>query len=1101
MKGTIVKSTGVEEQNKLIEYQSFSLENIKSPALMLHYNGKILKANQEANYWLGLSPKELAGMSISDISIDANELILEEIHSLPAGKSITRQIGLAKVTFFPTSYAGSYAILALASIKDPDWIAASTLRIEEENRLSKLSPKGKNVSRPNIHPSPDPTTQLLLGELAILAVKDLPISGFLDKASKLIGRKLGFDLVYIEQIAHSLDEVGPHVPVNHGGNTELWNRFQLILELTNQSVLHNKSHMLMTHSSVEDLIGSQLNDKEQIPDFILTIPLFHQKEIIGVLGLLSFEKKEKVPELELAALTIADTLATLISRYRKQSEEALHQIRIGQLAEQQNQACWSVSQDGTVTYFNQPFIQAVIGKGASFGTKISYPRAKGIITQKGFSDWEEEYKKAFAGEKVVFEWQSAGPQGQLFLWEITLSPIQDPQTKKMEVLGFAVDHTEKQRQLADLRSYRNQYLELIDAFDDVYFQADRSGTITSISSAIKKITGIGPEEIVGTNLTEYLASKGNFFRELVRLRDGNLVSGVELNIRTRGGKEIWFTCNLKPVHSDWHEWIGFEGIARDNSAYKKASENEALSTAVASEALKVKDRFLANVSHEIRTPLNGIIGMVELLRDTHLTTQQAEYLEIVNKSGESLVHVLNQLIDLSSAETGKIVLDKKAVVISEILQGMYRLYDDQAKLKSIRFSIELAPDLPRCILSDENRIYQLVNNLVSNAFKFTISGEIKVKARLDNGLEAPSVVLEVSDTGSGLSSRDQLAVRQLFETQHAEYTFQSTKGGIGLLTSKVIAEALRGELGFVTVPGQGSAFWVKFPFQVLDQELISHTPKSAKPHHFDLYTPEILLVDDNAVNLKVAYEILNKSGCKVDVATNGEEAVEKTKTGFYHVILMDIQMPVMDGVTATQIIKNLDLDYNPAIVAMTAYCLKEDKKRFVEVGMDDFIPKPISGDRILSKVKYWTEKSLANFRYTNPVESVVKQPALVSRKSKLATVFDFEVLRQLVKHVGEDILMSSLEEFGTESSRLLEEMETANSQMDVALLKSHAHTIKGNAATFGVSRMSNIARQIENDLKTDNIAGLTENLVQLREAASQFLDTYNLLNKDHEWKN
>ena len=1102
MKGTDTKSAVGENQNNLIEYQSFSLENIKSPALMLNYNGKIIKANQESGYWLRSNPKELVGLSISEISTDTTDLILEEIHSLPVGKSLIRQIGLAKVSFFPTSYAGSYAILALASIKDPDWIAASTSRVAEEKLNSKPALKETIPFRPHAPHSPtNIATQMLIGELAGLSLNDLPIGQFLDKACRKICQKLEVDLVYVEQIAQTLEEATGQGPVNHSGKVELWKHFQSILELTNQSVLHNRAHLLMTHKQIEELLGSAEKGKEQMPDFILTIPLFHQKEIIGVMGLLCFDNQETVAELEFAALNVADTLATIIGRYRKQSSEAMHHIRIAQLAEQQAQVCWSVAADGTVSYFNQPFIQAVIGKGASFGTKISYPRAKGIITQKGFSDWEEEYGKAFAGDKVVFDWQSMGSNGQLFCWEITLSPIQDPHSGVMEVLGFATDQTEKQRQLADLRSTRNQYLELIDAFEDVYFQADRSGVITSISSAIQKLTGMEPAEIVGTNLTEFLDRKGNFFRELVQLRDGNLVSGVELRLKTLAGKDIWFTCNLKPVHSDWNEWIGFEGIARDNSAYKKASEKEVISSALASDALKIKDRFLANVSHEIRTPLNGIIGMVELLRDTHLTTQQAEYLEVVNKSGESLVHVLNQLIDLSSSETGKIVLDKKALVLRDALYGIHRLYEEQAKLKNLQFSIELSTDLPQCILSDENRIYQLVNNLVSNAFKFTISGEIKIKARLEDRFGLQSVVLEVSDTGSGLSSVDQTAIAQLFGSHHPEYTFQSTKGGIGLITAKVVADALLGELGFVTVPGEGSSFWVKFPFQTVNQESVSLIPKSNKPHHFDLYIPEILLVDDNAVNLKVAYEILNKSGCKVDVATNGEEAVEKTKSGFYHVILMDIQMPVMDGVTATQIIKNLDLDYNPAIIAMTAYCLKEDKKRFVEVGMDDFIPKPISGDKILSKVKYWTEKSLANFKYVNPFEATLKRTNLVSRTSKLATVFDFEVLKQLLKHVGEDILMSSLEEFGAETSRLVREMEDAKSVSDFALIKSHAHTIKGNAATFGVNRMSNIARQMENDLKTDNIAALTENLVQLGEATAQFQDMYNLLHKDHEWKN
>jgi hypothetical protein len=237
----------------------------------------------------------------------------------------------------------------------------------------------------------------------------------------------------------------------------------------------------------------------------------------------------------------------------------------------------------------------------------------------------------------------------------------------------------------------------------------------------------------------------------------------------------------------------------------------------------------------------------------------------------------------------------------------------------------------------------------------------------------------------------------------------------------------------------------------------------------------------------------------VEIATNGEEAVEKAKSGFYHVILMDIQMPVMDGVTATQIIKNLDLDYLPSIVAMTAYCLKEDKRRFVEAGMDDFIAKPISGDKILSKVKYWTEKSYFNIRPDSEIR--VHRPALVTQKSELQKVFDFEVLKSLLKHLGEEILLDSIEEFAKETESMVVEMNAATVINDLGTLKSHAHTLKGNAGTFGVFHLSELARDLEIEIKTNKIAAVEEKMILISEAAKHFLSTYNLLNKNHEWKN
>jgi len=245
-----------------------------------------------------------------------------------------------------------------------------------------------------------------------------------------------------------------------------------------------------------------------------------------------------------------------------------------------------------------------------------------------------------------------------------------------------------------------------------------------------------------------------------------------------------------------------------------------------------------------------------------------------------------------------------------------------------------------------------------------------------------------------------------------------------------------------------------------------------------------------------------KYGCQVGVATNGEEAVDKIKSTFYHVVLMDIQMPVMDGVTATNIIKGLDLDWCPPIIAMTAYCLKEDKMRFVEAGMDDFIAKPISADKILSKVKYWTEKSFgASRRNLEITDDLVPEVKHLTIRGELESIFDFEALKGLYKHLGEDILLDSIHEFAMETSKLLEEMDTALLMKDYETLKRHSHTLKGNAGTFGVNQLSAIAKEIEFDLKNNKLATLSSQIEKLRDSANQFLKSYNLLNKSHEWKN
>jgi len=1103
---TISVSNPIEAQATGADSQNFSLEKIKSPAFLLDLKGLVFKSNKEAQNWLHKPLKDVKGKAIFEIFPELNEHILQEINRLYPGKSLIRDLKEVRLSFFPTQFNSSAAILLLASVKDPKWIGEFTEKLNSEKRkegLQKISKtKLKSLATDWKMETKELNAQLLLGELAQLSIQEPNAIEFLDLAVGLISKRLDLELVYVEQVAPSLGAIDDIGEPSWAGSKKHIENYRTISDWVNPIVLDSKTQLYLHDNEILEHINIMPGEKEdKKPTSLLSLPLNFQGDAIGILGLISFSEKGKQADFEYYGLLIADLLAGILNKYRVQKQETIQNARLQKIAEHRGAACWSVSSNGTVTFFNQSFIDSVVKKGGGFGTKLTYPNHKEGKTKIGFSDWEEEYNKAFEGRKVEFECQTLDSKGNIFWWEIRLVSISADGLGNEEVLGIARDVTQNRNQQTEIKQKQSLYLELIDAFDDVYFQADKYGVIQTVTSGIEKISGLKPEQIVGTNIKSYLPVPEQFHKELVSLRDGNLVTGLELCLEAEDGKEFWLIANLKPIHSSWNEWTGFEGIARDNSSVRLAQRSESQYKLEATDALKVKERFLANISHEIRTPLNGIMGMAQLLHDTQLKDSQKEYVEIIQRSGDSLVHILNHLIDLSEAETGEIVLRPSEVHLPDLVKGISRLYMDQARLKNIEFTYEIDSDLLSVVI-DETRMFQLLNNLISNSFKFTVEGHIKARITKDLSVAGKELLIEVSDTGCGLSPSEQVVIKQMLASANPEYAFQATRGGIGLLTTKLISDAMQGQFGFVSSEGVGSTFWIKMPVQQIDilQEKYPAIPLNAR--FFEGYVPEVLLVDDNAINLKVAYEILVKSGCQVDVATNGEEAVDKVKRGYYHVILMDIQMPVMDGVTATHIIKGLDLNWNPNIIAMTAYCLKEDKIRFVEAGMDDFIAKPISADKILSKVKYWTEKSFGASKPKSEFE-VENVPAVkhLTIKGELESVFDFDVLKGLHKHLGDDILLDSIHEFALETTRMLTEMDAALLMEDLDVLKSNAHTLKGNAGTFGVNHLSAIAKKIEFDLKNNKIAALSENLEKLREVANQFLKSYNLLNKSHEWKN
>lgn len=641
-------------------------------------------------------------------------------------------------------------------------------------------------------------------------------------------------------------------------------------------------------------------------------------------------------------------------------------------------------------------------------------------------------------------------------------------------------------------------LEFLEDSGAFFFRTDDSGDLVYLSQAFAALEGKDASHYFGQSLLAiFKGNEDEAASALARLRQGRNQVKLVSNIRTThasGPEKLHFT--LRPCLNNQGEWIGVEGIAipfehPDSGKKQKNLENRL------EEAEKIKDRFLSNISHEIRTPLNGIMGMVQLLQKTNLDFDQKEFLNIISKSGENLLQTLNQLIDLSVDLGGKLKIQEDEIDVGKLFSFMSSLYAEQAMLKEIDLDFQVKGTIP-LLKSDEFRIQQILKQLISNAISFTTKGVIQVTARLESGVGSPLLVLEVSDSGTGIEIGQQPAIESILRKDgSAENSFTTARGGLGLLTVRMISEALLAEPGFVSAPGKGSTFWIKIPVGTLipDKKPGLEMPEDSNSIIRKM-SPRILLTDDNAVNLRVASEILSRAGCRVVLATNGKEALEKASKEFFHLIFMDIQMPVMDGLEASLKIQNLQLENPPAIVAMTAYVMNEDKRRFLEAGMDDFIPKPISGDQLLARVRHWTEKSLLK----NPLSETLYQQQ-EDGDAQLKKIFDFEVLRNLKKHLGEEMLLASIEEFALELRQMLDGIGRALEIRDIEELGRYFHTLKGNAGTFGLDKLTDFARDLESKVKNKDFAAVLSGMGRLEESCNEFLNTYTLLYTNYEWKN
>lgn len=602
------------------------------------------------------------------------------------------------------------------------------------------------------------------------------------------------------------------------------------------------------------------------------------------------------------------------------------------------------------------------------------------------------------------------------------------------------------------------------------------GEIEYVNRRYEEITGYPRSEAIGQKPGIMKSENGDQAAEIWHaLQAGKNWSGEYFN-RRKDGSEYIEQVYISPVCQSngqvSHYLLIQEDItdkkrmAEELNAYhyelEKLVKSRTLELEQAREAAEMASRsksaFLANMSHEIRTPMNAILGMSHLLqRDLH-DPVQLDKLNKITGAGKHLLGLINDILDLSKIEAERLTIEETAVNLGAIVDHVCSMMMDRARAKGVAFVQEIDPALRDMTLSgDPLRIGQILINYVGNAVKFTERGQIalrtKVLAQTDLNVE---VRFEVQDTGIGMTQEQQARVFEAFEQGHSSTTRKYGGTGLGLTISRHLARMMGGQVGVKCSPGSGCIFWFKVMLKRIDQ---SKLPASVAVVAADFrHDATVLLVEDNEINQEVAKQILESNGLSVDVAWHGVEALELVKSRDYDAILMDMQMPVMDGLEATRLIRELPAYRSVPIIAMTANAFEEDRQQCMAAGMNDFLSKPFDPDMLFAMLIRWIPSA-------NPV-SINTSQTQPFKFSQLGNTAQLNVENGLRSFSGkQEKYLQMLQRFLTIHLGDALFIEDLLAKDDRQTACRQAHTLKGVAATLGLETVRESAAILEQALK------------------------------------
>jgi PAS domain S-box-containing protein len=604
------------------------------------------------------------------------------------------------------------------------------------------------------------------------------------------------------------------------------------------------------------------------------------------------------------------------------------------------------------------------------------------------------------------------------------------------------------KDLQDSNKILLEYKKAVDA-SAIVSKSDLSGRITYVNDQFCKISGYSREELIGKphNIVRSPDVDPSVYADLWKtIQSKNIFKAIIKN-QAKNGEAYYVASTIVPILGKNDEIIEYLSLRYDITELVDAKE-KALS------AERAKSTFLANMSHEIRTPLNAIIGFSDILANADLDPSDKEYADIVSKSAKSLMHIINDVLDISKIESGKLDLESKSFEFDAFLSQIVNLFSMQAKNKDIKFVFQSDASFPKNVVADPTRLQQVLSNLLSNAMKFTpehgeVSFSVKTISKSENSAR---LEFKIADSGIGISKEQLEYIFKPFSQADSGISRKFGGTGLGLAICADIVELMGSKIDVKSELGKGSSFSFEIDLSVEDQDHSANYQDSEQTNTQDFSDVSVLVAEDNVNNQKLINILLNNLNISASIVENGEKAVEAYKNNVFKLILMDINMPVKDGVSAANEIRKLQdegLYYKVPIVALTANSIAGDREKYLESGFDGYLSKPIDFDALKETLKKYIEieeeQHVENEELTIKESSSTYDKEAVSKKLSISVKMIDMLLKNFFSTLDEDI----------------DKLERSIRDGDIDAVLYNAHYLKGPSSNLAMDDAVKILENIE----------------------------------------